>query len=113
MMLQVHSSPLCVIVTSNKGGNVGKFLRMALKGAVAKSFEASRAAVRVMAVNQGDFRFKKVRGRSVVDGGGVVLGTAKDHERPQNDNNGTADVETLGRTLYTESHIPREWRAGS
>jgi len=88
---------------SGKGGNIGRFLRMAMKGAVAKSYEASRAAVRVTAVNQGDFSFEKVKGGSVVDGGGVVLGTANDHE-PQNDDNETADVETLERTLYTVAY---------
>ncbi|KAK1743770.1 hypothetical protein QTG54_005367, partial [Skeletonema marinoi] len=33
------------------GGNTGKFLRTAMKGAVEKSYEESRAAVRVAAVN--------------------------------------------------------------
>jgi hypothetical protein len=35
------------------GGNVGKYLRSAMRSAVSKSYEASRAAVRVAAVDAG------------------------------------------------------------
>ena len=88
---------------SSGGGNVGKYLRTAMKGAVTKSYEASRAAVRVAAVNTGDYSFEKVKGGSVVDGGGVVLGTAKDHAGDTTAGEGEVD-EDLGRTLYTVSY---------
>ncbi|KAL7439919.1 hypothetical protein ACHAXM_006944 [Skeletonema potamos] len=84
------------------GGNVGKFLRMAMKGAVEKSYEESRAAVRVSAVNQGAFNFEKVKGGTVVEGKGVVLGTAKDHD--QSEGGDHDDDEALGRTLYMVSY---------
>ncbi|KAL7541407.1 hypothetical protein ACHAXR_010898 [Thalassiosira sp. AJA248-18] len=87
---------------NGKGGNGGKFLRAAMRGAVAKSYEASRAAVRVAAVNQGDFSFEKIKGGSKVDGGGVVLGVAKDHEAKTSGDE-TDDAE-LGRTLYTVAY---------
>ena len=85
------------------GGNVGKFLRTAMKSAVSKSYEASRAAVRVTAVNTGEYSFEKVKGGSIVDGGGVVLGTASD----QNEGDSSAAEEPnneLRRTLYTVSY---------
>ena len=88
---------------SSGGGNVGKYLRTAMKGAVTKSYEASRAAVRVAAVNTGGYSFEKVKGGSIVDGGGVVLGTAKDHAGDTTAGEGEAD-EDLGRTLYTVSY---------
>jgi len=75
------------------GGNVSKYLRSAMKGAVTKSYEASRAAVRVTAVNAGEYSFEKVTGGSLVNGG-TVLGTANDDESSTPDNG-------LGRTLYT------------
>ena len=84
------------------GGNTGKFLRMAMKGAVEKSYEESRAAVRVAAVNLGAFSFERVKGGTVVDGQGVVLGTAKDHE--QSATGGNNDDEALGRTLFMVSY---------
>lgn len=59
------------------GGNTGKFLRMAMKGAVEKSYEESRAAVRVAAVNFGAFSFERIKGGTVVEGQGVVLGDRK------------------------------------
>jgi len=84
------------------GGNTGKFLRTAMKGAVEKSYEESRAAVRVAAVNLGAFGFEKVKGGTVVDGQGVVLGTAKDHGQSEAGDND--DDEALGRTLYIVSY---------
>ena len=56
----VASTLLSSLCDSGKGVNVGKFLRMAMKGAVAKSYEASRAAMCATTVNQGDISFKKV-----------------------------------------------------
>jgi hypothetical protein len=56
--LRRKSTLLSSLCDSGKGGNVGKFLHMAMKGAVAKFYEASRAAVRVTAVNQGDISFE-------------------------------------------------------
>ena len=80
---------------SGGGGNVSKYLRSAMKGAVTKSYEASRAAVRVTAVNAGEYSFEKVKGGSLVNGG-TVLGTANDaDESSSTPDNG------LGRTLYT------------
>ena len=65
---------------NSKGGN--KFLRMAMRGAVAKSYEASHAQTRVAAVSRGDFRFEE-----------------------RGDHNGSGDVITLGRsTLYTVTY---------
>jgi len=77
------------------GGNVSKYLRSAMKGAVTKSYEASRAAVRVTAVNAGEYSFEKVKGGSLVNGG-TVLGTANDADETSS----TLD-NGLGRTLYT------------
>jgi hypothetical protein len=51
-----------------------------MRGAVAKSYKASRATARVAAVDAGEYALRRVRGGSVVDGGGVVLGTADDHD---------------------------------
>ncbi len=51
-----------------------------MRGAVMKSYEASRAAVRIAAIDAGEYALRRVRGWSVVDGGGVVLGTADDHD---------------------------------
>jgi len=80
---------------SGGGGNVSKYLRSAMKGAVTKSYEASRAAVRVTAVTAGEYSFEKVKGGSLVNGG-TVLGTANDaDESSSTPDNG------LGRTLYT------------
>jgi len=84
------------------GGNVGKFLRSAMKGAVTKSYEASRAAVRVSAVNAGDYSFERVKGGSVVDGGGVVLGTAADHD--PNTEEADRVYGELERTLYNVAY---------
>ena len=96
------------------GGNVGGYLRSAMRGAVAKSYEASRAAVRVSAVDAGEYALRKVRGGTVVDGGGVVLGAADDHrddprrsERGDDEGGGVArvaDDDILGRTLYAVSY---------
>jgi hypothetical protein len=97
-------------------GNVGGYLRSAMRGAVAKSYEASRAAVRVAAVDAGEYALRKVGGGTVVDGGGVVLGTAADDRRdpPQrsekrgDDEGGgvaaRADDDVLGRTLFAVSY---------
>ena len=77
---------------SGKNGNVGSFLRSAMKGAVLKSYEVSRAQVRVSAVENGDYELERVKGGSIVDGG-VVLGTASE----SNEN-------ILGRTMYQVSY---------
>eukprot|EP00574_Skeletonema_japonicum_P004624 CAMPEP_0201723732 /NCGR_PEP_ID=MMETSP0593-20130828/7667_1 /ASSEMBLY_ACC=CAM_ASM_000672 /TAXON_ID=267983 /ORGANISM="Skeletonema japonicum, Strain CCMP2506" /LENGTH=480 /DNA_ID=CAMNT_0048214863 /DNA_START=6 /DNA_END=1448 /DNA_ORIENTATION=- len=82
------------------GGNTGKFLRTAMKGAVEKSYEESRAAVRVSAVNLGAFSFERVKGGTVVDGKGVVLGTAKDHGQSASVADDNDDNEALGLTMY-------------
>lgn len=86
------------------GGNTGKFLRAAMKGAVEKSYEESRAAVRVAAVNLGAFSFEKVKGGTIVEGKGVVLGTAKDHGQSAANDNNNGDDEALGLTLYMVSY---------
>ncbi|KAL7488265.1 hypothetical protein ACHAW6_013837 [Cyclotella cf. meneghiniana] len=84
--------------TNSKGvGNVGKFLRAAMKGALAKTYEASKAQVRVSAVENGDYEFEKIKGGSVVDGG-IVLGTMK------NDSNDSEEYDILGRTMYHVSY---------
>lgn len=77
---------------SGRKGNVGNFLRSAMKGAVLKSYEVSRAQVRVSAVENGDYKLERVKGGSIVDGG-VVLGTASE----SNEN-------SLGRTMYQVSY---------
>ena len=86
------------------GGNTGKFLRMAMKGAVEKSYEESRAAVRVAAVNKGAFSLEKVKGGTIVEGTGVVLGTAKDHAKNEEGGDDHEEKEILGRTLYIVSY---------
>ena len=94
------------------GGNVGKYLRSAMRGAVAKTYEASRAAARVSAVDAGGYALRRVRGGSVVDGDGVVLGTADDHDpRTKTEVGVGGDVVAvddgicLGRTLYNAIKI--------
>ncbi|KAL3815416.1 hypothetical protein ACHAXA_009161 [Cyclostephanos tholiformis] len=96
------------------GGNVGKYLRSAMRGAVARTYEASRAAARVTAVDAGEYVLTRVKGGSVVDGGGVVLGTADDHDHrsrsegvEEGGGGGVAAVDDgvyLGRTLYNVSY---------
>jgi hypothetical protein len=67
-----------------------------MRGAVAKTYEASRAAAHVSAVDAGD---------SIVDSNRVVLGTADDHypqTRSEEGGAGVAAVDDcvyLGRTL--------------
>ena len=87
-------------------GNVGKFLRAAMKGAVTKSYEASRAAVRVAAVNQGEYGFDKMKGGTTDKKGGVVLGTLKDLDpsTKTGDADADGDSDVLGRTLFTVSY---------
>ena len=84
------------------GGNTGKFLRMAMKGAVEKSYEESRAAARVSAVNMGEFSFERVKGGTVVEGQGVVLGSAKDHDERKDGNDN--DDSLLGRAMHMVSY---------
>ncbi len=45
-----------------------------------KPYKASQAAARIAAVNAGEYALRRVRGGSVVDGGGVVLGMADNHD---------------------------------
>mmetsp|Transcript_28798 Transcript_28798/g.58696 ORF Transcript_28798/g.58696 Transcript_28798/m.58696 type:complete len:773 (+) Transcript_28798:91-2409(+) len=98
----IANSLLSSLGGSSGGGNVGKFLRAAMRGAVAKSYEASRAGVRVDAVNQGDYNFQRVKGGSVgEDGKGVVLGTPKDYDST-GDVNG--DEEIVNSTLFSVSY---------
>jgi hypothetical protein len=47
------------------GGNVSHYLRAAMRNAVEKSYEASRASVRVAAVNAGEYSFVKVDSAAV------------------------------------------------
>jgi len=88
-----------------------------MRGAVAKSYEASRAAVRVAAVDAGEYALRRVGGGTVVDGGGVVLGTADDRHRDPprrgekrgDEGGGVAaraddDDVVLGRTLFAVSY---------
>ncbi|KAL3779245.1 hypothetical protein HJC23_010892 [Cyclotella cryptica] len=79
------------------GGNVGKFLRAAMKGALTKSYEASKAQVRVSAVENRDYEFGKIKGGSIVDGG-VVLGTSND------DTNDMVRNDILGTSMYQVSY---------
>ncbi|EED95543.1 predicted protein [Thalassiosira pseudonana CCMP1335] len=72
---------------NGKGANVNKFLRAAMKGAVMKSYEKSRAQVRVMAVENGEFEM--VKG----DGGNVLGETNHDGSSGE-----------LERNLYTVSY---------
>jgi hypothetical protein len=64
----------------NSGGNVGRYVRSGMRGAVAKLYEASQAAARVAAVNTREYALQRVRGWSVIEGGGMVLGTADNHD---------------------------------
>jgi hypothetical protein len=86
-----------------------------MSGAVAKSYEASWAAARIAAVDAGEYALRRVRGGSVVDGGGVVLGTADDHcprgRSGTGDEGGCGVVRVdeddnvpIGRTLYAASY---------
>jgi hypothetical protein len=70
---------------------------------------------RVAAVNAGEYALRRVRGGSVVDGGGVVMGTADDHDprgrSGTGDKGGCGIVRVdddndvpLGRTLYAASY---------
>ncbi len=65
------------------GGNMGRYVRSAMRGAVAKLYKASQAAARVAAINAGEYALRRVRGGSVVNGSGVVLGMADDHDTGQ------------------------------
>jgi hypothetical protein len=58
---------------------MGRYVRLAMRGAVAKSYEVSWAAAHVAAVNAGEYALRRVRSGSVVDCGGMVLGTADNH----------------------------------
>jgi hypothetical protein len=51
-----------------------------MRGAVAKSYKASWAAGCVAPVNAGEYALRRVRGGSFVNGGGMVLDTADDHD---------------------------------
>ncbi len=44
-----------------------------------KSYEASWAAVHIAAINAGEYALRRVRGGSVVNGSGMVLGMADNH----------------------------------
>ncbi|EJK54288.1 hypothetical protein THAOC_26103 [Thalassiosira oceanica] len=57
------------------GGNVGRFLRAAMCGAVERTYEAARARARVAAVASGGYSFEAV-GSGGRAGGGHVLGGA-------------------------------------
>jgi len=86
------------------GGNVGKYLRSAMRSAVSKSYEASRASVRVASVDAGEYSLQIVKSGTVMVGGGVVLGTANDHRKTEEgDDTVDHDVE-LGRTLFVASY---------
>jgi len=71
----IANKVLSSLAGGGKGGKVGSFLRSAMKGALEKLYEASRANVRVAAVNQGEFSFEKAKEESV-DKAGMVLGAA-------------------------------------
>ncbi len=76
------------------GGNMGRYVQSAMRGAIAKLYEVSRAAVHT-AIDVGEYALLRVRGGSVVDGGGVVLGTADDdnpHRRSSTGDEGGCGV---------------------
>ncbi len=61
---------------------MGRYVQSVMRGAIAKSYEASRAAARVAAFNAGEYALRRVQGGSIVNSGGVVLGTA-DNQDPR------------------------------
>lgn len=65
------ASKLLSSLGGGRGGNVSNYLRAAMRNAVEKSYEASRASVRVAAVNAGEYSFVQVD--SAVGGGEVSL----------------------------------------
>lgn len=79
---------------SGRGRNVSNYLRAAMRNAVEKSYEASRASVRVAAVNTGEYSFKKVD--SVVGGEKMAL-ESEGGEASRGD-------EMLRKSLHTVSY---------
>ncbi len=77
-----------------RGGKVSNYLRAAMRNAVEKSYEASRASVRVAAVNTGEFSFRKVD--RVVD--------ANHKSRNEGREMVSHDDEMLQTTLHTVSY---------
>ena len=86
------------------GGNVGKYLRSAMRSAVSKSYEASRASVRVASVDAGEYSLQIVKSGTVMVGGGVVLGTANDHRKTEEGDDTVDHDVDLGRTLFVASY---------
>ena len=76
-----------------------------MKGELKKSYNESQAAVRVSAAMDGMYQFEKVKCGSVVDGGGVVLGVAKDYKENANDDNLSSELdEDLTAPQWTVSY---------
>ena len=86
--------------TSGNKGNISKFLRKAMKGAVMKSYEVSRAQVRVSSVVSGDYTFTKDNNVNIA--GGVVLGGGTSNRRMYTVSYGKG-IEGRGR--YTDQGV--------
>jgi hypothetical protein len=63
-----------------ESGGVNKHTRDFLRREVDKRYDENHNQARVAAVESGRFKFEEVKGGTVVEGGGVVLGVAKDYE---------------------------------
>ena len=57
----VAATLLSALNSGGSGNKIGRFLRGAMRGAVGKSYEASRAQVRVAAVDSNNFKFLEVQ----------------------------------------------------
>jgi hypothetical protein len=90
----VASKLLTSLGGGGRGGNVSNYLRAAMRNAVEKSYEASRASVRVASVDTGEYSFKKVDGP--VDGDEMAL----ESEGGEASRGG----EMLRKSLYTISY---------
>ncbi len=88
---------------------VGRYVRLVMRGAVAKLYKASRAAARVGVVDAGEYALRRVWGGSVVDGGGVVLGTADNHNPRGRSGTATRAVVALYGSTTTTTPPTKLW----
>ncbi len=47
---------------------MGRYIRLVMRGAVAKSYEASQAATCIAAIDAGEYALRRVQGGSIIDG---------------------------------------------
>ncbi len=78
-----------------------------MRGAVTKLYKASRAAACVAAIDAREYALRRVWGGSVVNGGGVVVGMADDHDPLGR--SGTGDKGGCGVVLVDDGDdVPHE-----